>query len=398
MGSGRIPELPHGDLAAPLVGQLIVPADERPSRLRVNAQPALARPGAQPAVIVVGHQVGHQSPVIPEEPLRHDPALHDLAQEGRQVGQNIIAEVLPELCRQARTPRRLLGDLPAIDVGVGQGLACKGTCVGDQHPGRGVEMPVHRAGVQGIDLQSGTARTRELGLARDKRRSQPDDQPSAGRHRPCQSTAGSQLGRQVRPGTWRELEGYVRPIAVEPISQHGDVAVVISHGRRLRQDLQNLHGPANHRLGVDHFLGGILRLHPGSSGVPAAAEVNGERDAHAVGLGHGEPEELAPGGTHEVRALGSARSPFARVEEEGPGDALPFHRLEIAGDSVLRDAAVQPPPVDPRPGRGRWVAKAVLEPIARRGSHCRQTGRQTKGGGQRDDAAAPAPRRPSRPG
>jgi hypothetical protein len=91
----------------------------------------------------------------------------------------------------------------------------------------------------------------------------------------------------------------------------------------------------------------MFMRHPGSAGIPPAAEVYRKHDAATVRLAHGVLEEFAPLRAHERRAAGHRRG-LAGIKQQGAADALLAHFFKVAGDAFLAGVAIQPPPVTPR--------------------------------------------------
>ena len=50
---------------------------------------------------------------------------------------------------------------------------------------------------------------------------------------------------------------------------------------------------------------------------------------------------------------------LVHLHDQHAADADALHRLQVGGDPLAGDVAVEPEPVDPRPGRGRRLRESL---------------------------------------
>ena len=131
--------------------------------------------------------------------------------------------------------------------------------------------------------------------------------------------------------------------------QHRDVPIVIRHRLRLRQ--RGLEAPRafDVGLGPDDLLHGQLGRDPRpAAAAPAGVVVHVHLQPQPVRLGADMLEQLAPQRPAEPRR--AFRRALVHLHDQHAADAHALHRLQVGGDAVAGDVAVQREPIDPRPG------------------------------------------------
>ena len=174
--------------------------------------------------------------------------------------------------------------------------------------------------------------------------------------------------RPIRPGC--DVCGSIRRLAAQPLNarvthrfgkgQHRDVPVVIRHHLRLRQRALEAERAFDVGFGRDDLLHGQVGRDPrAAAAAPAGVVVHVHLQAQPVRLGADVLEQAAPQRAAKRRvAFGRA---LVHLHDQHAADADALHRFEVRGDAVAGDVAVQPEPIDPRPGGVGGMGEASLQ-------------------------------------
>ena len=146
--------------------------------------------------------------------------------------------------------------------------------------------------------------------------------------------------------------------------QHGDVLVEIVDCLRPGQHAVKGLRPLDDRLGPHDSLHGQFGRDPrAAAAAPAGVVVHVDFQAQAVRLLAGVLEQFPPQRPGEIRR--PLRSALVHFHIQHAADADPLQRLQVGGDSLLREIAAQREPIDPGPRRLRRPSETLGQILLR---------------------------------
>ena len=286
----------------------------------------------------------------------------------------VVAAPFPELFPHPRRP--VLGAvLPAVDVRRHQRLAGRGAHVGDELPHHARELGLDALRAQLVALEAAAACRSGGVLYAGARMAEAQDGPLPGRHVPLQAAISVHLpgevddarlgdrhrGRQLNLGRGSHVPSFIKSLRSDVRNaiisrrregQHRDIPIKIAQGFWLRELARELRRARDPRLAPDDLLHRLFRGDPRPAApVPAGVVVHVDLEPEPPGLGDGMLEEPPPLVPHERRR--TDRRALVDLHDQDAADPDALHGLEVGRDPLAGDVAVQPEPVDPRPGRVR---------------------------------------------
>ena len=385
----RTPELAHRLVGLARVGQGVAGAaiglDGEPQAVGV-------REFAHPPGVVVDHQLGHGLSNVPQEPLRDLEALHHPARQHRQERHQVVAPSGPEFLAHPGCPV-LRSVFPAIDVRGHQARPNSSgfhAVIGGQPGHHACKVGFDAFPAQLVTLQSASAGRGRGVLNTRARVSETEEGPLTGGDIPNQMTGGVHPGAQVHNATSlnsRRRREVLRHRRCGPTSLESCLAFEVGNPEitRRRNGLhRNVTIEAGDRVGLaqcafetkrtsevrftpDDLLHALLGFDPGTAAaVPPGVIVEVHLQPEPARLGDDVPEEVTPASAHEIDR--AHRGTLVHFHDQHAADADAFHGLEVLGDPVAADVAVEPEPIDPGTSLGRRTVKAFLEGAGGRGT------------------------------
>ena len=356
---------------------------------------------AEPARVILNHQLRDRLPQVPQEPLGDVQAIHHPPRHHRQERQGIVAAQPAELLPKGRRPV-LRPHLPAIDVRRHQRLPRQRLGIRNKLAHQPLEHCVRRLPVQFVALQSPAIQRCGMVVLAGRRVPEAQHRPLAGWHIPHQPAILGHLrgelldaaarDRLLRRKRLRQLlrrhllpdERRLRQDVLHGVfrrgreRQDGYVLVIVRHLLRFRQHLLETARPFNVHVREHYLLHGERGRDPRpAAAAPPRVVVHVHFQTKPVGLRYHELEQLAP-----LRA-GKPCRPFRRAlvhfHNQHAANAHPPHRFQVGGNPFARDIPIEPKPINPRPGRLRRGNKTFGQ-ITGASRHSRAQKRPRQGG------------------
>ena len=177
--------------------------------------------------------------------------------------------------------------------------------------------------------------------------------------------------RMIRlPGTGRDVGQQIRRrrSGLRPVRHDKQIAIEPVPRRRSWQREGNVRRAGHAGFGPGQFLGGVLGGDNRSTKIPAALDVEAHFQTQTIGFTQRVSVKRAPLGGEECRAVFGADIAILAgaigVADQRAAETLRLHLLQVTGDRVGRDVAVQPPPIGAETGAARRVLPTCAQGVA----------------------------------
>ena len=339
---------------------------------------------AEIAGIILPHQVRHRLANVPEEALGNFRAADNASGQGRQKGLQIVAAAGPKLLPETGRPV-LRPSLPTVNMSSDQCFARQRFGIRDDLGHQAVEHRFCCFPAQFVCFQPQTGLRRGMIFHASGSMTKAENRPLADRGWPIQAPIGCKSRGQVdnfldRNGLfrWNHRKFCSRRDKVRGKSglglnafqtgiprrggkgQDGDVLVIMGGFLGFPQDRFKMARPFDVGLGPNDLLHRKFRRDPRTAAAaPASVIIHIDLQSQTMGFGADMLKQLAPDRRTERRlAFGRA---LVHFHDEHAADAGPLHRLEVGGDAVTGQIAIEPEPIHPRSRRSRWLQEALFQ-------------------------------------